>query len=520
MENVDLGLLAGTGWNPFAPTPAPAPAPVAQTSPLSQPGGVTTTSAPTPAPSVAAPTTAPVPSPAPAPYNPWGGVQNEQSNPYGFGVGGTPTPAPAPAPAAPNNTLGIPTYGPGDDWRGGEAYNATALPQGFNWKAYSAANPDLGQVGLDTQQELERHYLLYGKQEGRPYGATTAPAPSPWGGVQNEPQGGTTGGTGSTGSTAGQGTQGTFQEAYGPMYADLLAKINAWANSPYQGYRGERVAGPNQAQQDALASIQNAQLPPEVYSALQQMMGLANQGAANPYEAMQFSSYLPGTSAENPYAVGSIQDYMSPYLSEALAPQLRELQRQADLQRMADEARLAKAGAYGGSRQAILQGENNRNASQLQSDVLAKGYQDAYNRALEQQLGASKLSLEAQGLTDKSNQFAAGYGLDALKQQLAALGSAGQFGMDIGNFDLNRGKALGDIGNLLWGIEQKGLDSDYEMFKDERDSPINKLLTAVGALNSANSASRDPTGNTSSSAANILSSLSGIMSLLDSLGGS
>ena len=303
------------------------------------------------------------------------------------------------------------------------------------------------------------------------------------------------------------------------MYADLLAKINAWANSPYQAYTGDRTAGANQTQLDALAAIQGAQLPAEVQQALTKMMGLADQGAANPYTAMQFSSNLPGTSAENPYAVGSIEDYMSPYLSEALQPQIRELQRQADLQRLADEARLTKAGAYGGSRQAVLQGENNRNTAQLQSDVLAKGYQDAFNRATEQQLNAAKLGLEAQGLTDKSNQFAAGYGLDALKQQLAALSSAGQFGMDIGNYDLNRGKALGDMGNMLWGIEQKGLDSDYEMFKDERDSPINKLLTAVGALNSANSASRDPAADTSSSAANLLSSLSGIMSLLDSLGG-
>jgi len=190
------------------------------------------------------------------------------------------------------------------------------------------------------------------------------------------------------------------------------------------------------------------------------------------------------------------------------------------MQRMENDARLSKAGAYGGSRQAILQGENNRNAAQLQSDVTGKGYSDAFNNALAQQLNASNLSLEAQGLTDKSNQFAAGYGLDALKSQLDAYGNVGKYGIDMGNFDLNRSKQLADIGNTLWGIEQKGLDADYEMFKEERDDPITKLLTATGALNSANSASRDPAANGSSSAADLLSSISGILALLDSVGGS
>lgn len=37
----------------------------------------------------------------------------------------------------------------------------------FNWKIYRALNPDLIAVGLNTQQQLERHYNVHGKDEKR-----------------------------------------------------------------------------------------------------------------------------------------------------------------------------------------------------------------------------------------------------------------------------------------------------------------------------------------------------------------
>ena len=37
----------------------------------------------------------------------------------------------------------------------------------FNWEIYSILNPDLLKAGLNTKQQLERHYLLHGKKENR-----------------------------------------------------------------------------------------------------------------------------------------------------------------------------------------------------------------------------------------------------------------------------------------------------------------------------------------------------------------
>ena len=559
----DYWLQQQASWGGVQNTPAPAPAPLT-TKPVTQapvpapapkaPGATTTTptfGAGAPPPAGQTQTTS-APAPAPAPSI-WGGVQNDPN--LGFGVGGNATGQTGSNPVdnwmagtsfdsskVPNDfnwqtylqlnpalrNAGIDTeieakrnyalYGAGqntpyssrtagaNDWMVNTAYNASQVPANFDWQAYLKKYPDLKANGVDTLEEARKHYALFGRQEGRTYN-TAAPAPAP-GAPAPAP----------SAPPAQPGTPGTFQEAYGPMYADLLGKINAWANSGYTPYTGDRVAGPTEGQNQALEAAQNAQLPPEVAQALQRMMGLAESGPANAYNPMTFSSRLPGTSEADPFGVGSIESYMNPYVQQALDPQLREIQRQSDMKRLEDEARLSKAGAYGGSRQAILQGENNRNAAQLQSDVTGKGYSDAFNSALAQQLNASKLSLEAQGLTDKSNQFGASYGLDALKSKLDAYGDVGKYGIDMGSFDLNRSKQLADIGNTMWGIEQKGLDADYEMFKEERDDPITKLLTGIGALNSANSASRDPSGG-SSSQANLLSSLSGILALLDSVGG-
>ena len=39
--------------------------------------------------------------------------------------------------------------------------------EGFNWITYKKLNLDLQQVGLKTKQEFEKHWIDYGKAEGR-----------------------------------------------------------------------------------------------------------------------------------------------------------------------------------------------------------------------------------------------------------------------------------------------------------------------------------------------------------------
>jgi hypothetical protein len=103
---------------------------------------------------------------------------------------------------------------------------------------------------------------------------------------------------------------------------------------------------------------------------------------------------------------------------EALNPQLDEARRQAEISRVADASRLTKAGAYGGSRQGIMESEGQRNLLRNLSDVTGKGYYDAYNTALTAFGSDESRRLEAQRAQEQSRQF--GYGQLAQEAQARA----------------------------------------------------------------------------------------------------
>jgi hypothetical protein len=75
------------------------------------------------------------------------------------------------------------------------------------------------------------------------------------------------------------------------------------------------------------------------------------------------------------------QRYMNPYTQQVTENTTREMMRANDLGRQADAGRAAKAGAFGGSRGAIVQAERDRNFGYQHGDMVAKLNQDAYNNA-------------------------------------------------------------------------------------------------------------------------------------------
>jgi hypothetical protein len=109
---------------------------------------------------------------------------------------------------------------------------------------------------------------------------------------------------------------------------------------------------------------------------------------------------LYGQMATSP---STYQAYMSPYQQNVTDIQLEGLQRQADIARTQRGAQAARAGAFGGSRQAIENAEANRAlASQLDA-VRAQGLQQAYQQAQANigqraQLGLQGLQGAQQGL--------------------------------------------------------------------------------------------------------------------------
>jgi trimeric autotransporter adhesin len=124
-------------------------------------------------------------------------------------------------------------------------------------------------------------------------------------------------------------------------------------------------------------------------------------------------------------APGSAQQYMSPYQQAVTDIGVREAQRQDDIARQGRNAAAVKSGAFGGSRQAIMESEAARNLSQLKADIQNKGSQEAY-MAGQQQFNAEQ---QARLAAQQANQQA---GLTVGQQNLASLQNTQQLGTQTG----------------------------------------------------------------------------------------
>jgi len=136
--------------------------------------------------------------------------------------------------------------------------------------------------------------------------------------------------------------------------------------------------------------------------------------------------------ATNPYAQ---QAFMSPYIQNALQPQLQEMQRQYDITGLQERGKAVGAGAFGGSRQALMQAENQRNKNMAMNQAIGTGYQDAFKSAQQaQQFGANLglqgygTALQGTGQLTSSGRTMADIGNQQLQAQQGIIGLQSQFG--------------------------------------------------------------------------------------------
>ena len=163
--------------------------------------------------------------------------------------------------------------------------------------------------------------------------------------------------------------------------------------------------------------------------------------------------------------VGDIaQQYMNPYLESALRPQMAEMQRVADIARVQDAGRLTQAGAYGGSRQAIMESEGRRNLLGKQSEALGQGYATAYDKAMAQfNADQNRRAQEAQ--------FGASFGMDGLRTGLQAAQAQGSLGTQQNVADISNLNAMLTAGTTERGIESEGIAADKAQFEEARLNP-------------------------------------------------
>jgi hypothetical protein len=259
------------------------------------------------------------------------------------------------------------------------------------------------------------------------------------------------------------GKESSLSNWAGPYVTNMLGQGQALAGQPYAAYEGPLTAGTSPLQQQAFSGIAGLSLPSE--------MTQAGQAAGQAAQTASGLSYGPNTFQGGIFGTQQAQQYMNPYLQAALEPQLQEARRQAEISRMGEAGRLTQAGAYGGSRQAIMESEGDRNLQSRLSDITGTGYSNAYQQAMQQFNADQARRMEADRMGEQSSQFGAQYGLDALGRQLQGAGLQADIGRSIGDMDLRRLGTMADMGGIQRGIESEGVAADYAQFQQERDYP-------------------------------------------------
>jgi len=247
------------------------------------------------------------------------------------------------------------------------------------------------------------------------------------------------------------------------IYNKDLSTFNKY--TPYSTDPTKYVAGFSPLQQYAQSGAANLNLPANYGLATGQTLGTGMQiGALAPQMGMAGANYA--NMATNPYAT---QAYMNPYLSASLAPQLAEARRQYDITGQQQQGQAARAGAFGGSREALMAAENRRNMNQQMNQMIGQGYNQAFNQAQQAQQFGSNLGLQGQ-------QAQAG----ALAQQLAAANQlAGLGGQQLqaqqGIFNLQN-----QLGQQQQTQQQNVINQAIQNYATEQQYPFMQL----GVLNS------------------------------------
>jgi len=184
--------------------------------------------------------------------------------------------------------------------------------------------------------------------------------------------------------------------------------------NPYSTDMNNYVAGFSPMQQQSFQGAANLQTPGQ-FGQASQMAGMAGLGSLQTAgQAGQAGNNYFGM-ATNP---GATQAFMNPYLQSALNPALEESRRQYGMNQTNQQGNATRAGAFGGSREALMASENNRNMNTAMNQMIGTGYQNAYDTAQKNMQYGAGLNLQGQQ--------AALQGYNQLGQAAGALGQLGQ----------------------------------------------------------------------------------------------
>ena len=326
---------------------------------------------------------------------------------------------------------------------------------------------------------------------------------------------------GGSGAPAQQNVTTTSIPEYARPYVERslgqAAALTDISQNPYQAYSGQRISAFTPLQAQAMQNVSGMQVAPQIadasnlaYSAGQQGLEAFNRSGQLQNQALGYgaqganlgivggglyggqAAQAGGQYANMATSPGSISQYMSPYMQNAVDVQKQEAIRDYQKTMPALNAQAVRSGAFGGSRQAIVDAEAQRNVNQQLANIQATGSQQAYDKAMQSMQFGSTLGLQGlqTGLQGVNTQLAGtGQGIQGVQ---GAVG-AGQYGLAGSGLANQSAGTLGQLGQTQFGQqmgineaqmragalqqaqEQKGLDMQYQSYLDQMNYPYKQL---------------------------------------------
>ena len=202
-------------------------------------------------------------------------------------------------------------------------------------------------------------------------------------------------------------TSTTTDPAQMAIYSDLYDRSKSIAGQPFVPFTGSRVAGFNPDQLQGFDSTRGMFQDSMSYDP----RGLLSDMGSQPLD---------------------IQSFQNPYNTQVIDQSLADLDRARQIRLQSDQDRAIGAGAFGGSRSALLEAETNRNfadaAARTSSNLRQSGYNNSLNAAMQ------------------DRNFRSGIQSGLLGDQYRNLG------------------LMSGIGSQQQGLQQRGMDAGYNEF--------------------------------------------------------
>lgn len=237
--------------------------------------------------------------------------------------------------------------------------------------------------------------------------------------------------------------------------------------TPFSANMNDYFAGFSPMQEQAMRGAANMGTSPQLDTA----SGLAGLAGSRAMGAEYTAGQFDGGKFGNQQA----QQYMNPYMQNVVDIQQREAQRQADIAGTQRGAQAVQAGAFGGSRQAIMDAEAARNLATQKGDIQAQGSNAAFTNAQQQFNQDMSRGLQAQQMGEQSRQYGAGMGMQGLQTALQSANTLGQlgqtqYGQQMGNIQMQN-----QMGGQQQQMEQAKINQQIQNYAMQQQYPQQQL---------------------------------------------